>query len=81
VINPSNTSHLYVGTSQGIFESKDGGEVWVSKQEGLGNLNIRALVMDPINFQILYCGTNGSGLYKSTDSGNSWMPIPLTLVP
>lgn len=78
VINPSNTSHLYVGTSEGIFESKDGGETWLPQHEGLGNLNIRTLVMDPLNFQILYCGTNGSGLYKSGDSGNSWMPIPLT---
>ena len=81
MINPSNTSHLYVGTSEGVFESKDGGEIWSPKQEGLRNLNIRTLAMDPLNFQILYCGTNGGGLHKSEDAGNSWMPIPLKLVP
>ena len=81
VINPSDTSHLYVGTSEGVFESKDGGEIWSPRQEGLRNLNIRTLAMDPLNFQILYCGTNGGGLYKSEDAGNSWMPIPLKLVP
>ena len=40
-------------------------------------LNIRALAMSPRDSHLLYAGTNGSGLYRSTDAGATWMPLPL----
>jgi hypothetical protein len=33
--------------------------------------------MSPKNPQDLFVGTNGSGLYHSTDGGTSWTPMPL----
>ena len=33
--------------------------------------------MAPTNSQILYAGTNGSGLYRSTDAGVTWLSVPL----
>lgn len=50
-----------------------------SDQPGLETLNIRSLALSPINARILYAGTNGSGLYRSTDGGESWMRLPLAL--
>jgi hypothetical protein len=47
----------------------------------LGSLNIRALAMSPRDSHILYAGTNGSGLYRSTDAGVAWTPLPLKAAP
>ncbi len=81
VINYQNTSHLYLGTSEGMYKSRDGVKSWVPKNDGLENLNIRVLVMGQKDPSLIYCGTNGGGLYKSIDGANSWISIPLTLIP
>jgi hypothetical protein len=39
-----------------------------------GALDIRALAIDPSNTAILYAG-NGSGIFRSTDGGASWVSI------
>ena len=49
--------------------------------QGITTLNIRALAMNPKNPQMLYAGTNGSGLYRSTDAGATWAAVPLTAAP
>jgi hypothetical protein len=35
--------------------------------------------MDPRNPQLLYAGTNGSGLYRSTDGAATWTRVPLAV--
>jgi photosystem II stability/assembly factor-like uncharacterized protein len=37
--------------------------------------------MDPRNTHTLYAGTNGSGLYRSTDAGATWTAVPLKAAP
>jgi hypothetical protein len=37
--------------------------------------------MEPRNLETLYAGTNGSGLYRSTDAGGTWTAMPLTAAP
>ena len=77
VLEPGNGQHLYMGTSRGIFQSRDGGQTWKATNNGLDNVNIRAIAMDPRDSRVLYAGTNGSGLYRSQDGGESWTHIPL----
>jgi photosystem II stability/assembly factor-like uncharacterized protein len=78
----------FYGPSQerGVFQSKDGGKSWQNvlyKNEDTGAVD---LAMDPGNPRILYAalwqvrrkpwhfssGGPGSGLYKSTDGGETW---------
>jgi hypothetical protein len=49
--------------------------------QGLSTLNVRALAMAPKNSETLYVGTNGSGLYRSTDAGATWVSLPLKAAP
>jgi len=42
---------------------------------GLENHNVRSIVMDPINANILYAGTFDDGIFKSTDGGMTWSAI------
>ena len=74
---------------RGIYKSDDGGKTWknvlyVDENSGCSDLN-----MDPNNPRILYAamwdhrrlpwavqsGGKGSGLYKSTDGGETWFKI------
>jgi photosystem II stability/assembly factor-like uncharacterized protein len=77
VIDPTQTNVLYAGGPGGVWKSTDGGDRWRAMNTGLATLNIRTLAMSPRNPQELYAGTNGSGLYRSTDSGGTWVPVPL----
>ncbi len=82
--------HLYGPNQQrGIYKSTDGGESW--KRVLFVNDEVGAvdLVVDPNNARVLYAsmwrikrtpyslesGGEGSGLFKSTDGGESWKNI------
>jgi len=82
--------HLFgPNETRGVFKSTDGGQNWkkvlyVNEQTGASDL-----VIDPSNPEILYAGTwqlirtpyslesggAGSGLFKSTDGGDTWTSI------
>lgn len=82
--------HLFgPNTERGVFKTTDGGKTWkrvlyVNEQTGASDL-----VMEPGNVNILYAGTwrvirtpyslesggAGSGLWKSTDGGETWTDI------
>lgn len=76
-------------SERGVFKTTDGGENWervLFRNEHTGAVDIE---IDPKNSQILYAtlwetyrnpwemssGGEGSGLYKSTDGGESWVDI------
>jgi hypothetical protein len=42
---------------------------------GLTNTSVYALAIDPTNSSILYTGTDGGGVFKSTDGGQQWTTI------
>ncbi len=79
-INPTTPATLYAAGSGGIFKSKDSGGTWADAGAGLTNLGlVAAVAIDPSNSATLYAGAwtpepnrlNG-GLFKSTDSGDTW---------
>lgn len=80
VLHPSDPAVLYLGGPAGVWKSSDGGRTWQAMNQGLATINIRALAMAPTDARTLYVGTNGSGLYRSTDAGASWTPLPLKAV-
>jgi photosystem II stability/assembly factor-like uncharacterized protein len=71
-IDPSDPSTIYAGTlGGGVFKSADGGATWRPINNGLTNLSITALAIDPGTHHTLYAGT-GSGIFKSLDGGMTW---------
>ena len=81
LLHPTEPSQLYVGGPKGVWKSSDGGKTWQAVNQGFATLNIRALAMNPKNPLMLYAGTNGSGLYRSTNAGATWTAVPLTAAP
>lgn len=46
---------------------------WQAMNSGLGvNLNVKSIIIDPVNTSTLYVGTAGGGVFKSTNGGTSW---------
>ncbi len=76
VLGRTTPGTIYVASRQGVHKSSDGGEAWTPKNEGLASLNIRSLVQSPTDPDTLYAGTNGSGLYRTRDAGETWQHLP-----
>jgi photosystem II stability/assembly factor-like uncharacterized protein len=88
-VDPQSSSTIYAATDTGVFKSTDGGITWNAANSGLRpsdfssptlspDFSLPVLAIDPQKPSTLYLGLN-SGLFKSTDSGNTWAGTPLTL--
>lgn len=66
IADPSNPSHLFAGTDDGLFRSEDGGHSWTTSP--VGPAGISTLALDPSNPLRLYAGSP-AGLSTSTDGG------------
>ncbi len=78
-IDPQHPDTIYLATSEQVQKSEDAGVTWQAKTQGLEAASIRSLQLSPKDSRILYIGTNGGGLYRSTDGGDSWNRLPLKL--
>ncbi|MGE4092560.1 MAG: IPT/TIG domain-containing protein [Candidatus Binatia bacterium] len=63
VIDPLNPQMVYAGTFNGVLKSTDGGNNWSTLNEGLPDLNVPVLLIDPTTPRILYAAPNGGGVF------------------
>jgi photosystem II stability/assembly factor-like uncharacterized protein len=82
-IHPTNPQILYAATANGgLWKSTNFCQSWVSVFDNQNTSSIGAITIDPSNGEVLYCGTGeanslrsyypGTGIYKSTNGGNTW---------
>ena len=85
---PGNPMVYYIGAaSGGIFKSEDGGNQWNSIFDSHPVQSIGSLAIAPSAHNIVWAGTGepyirsnisiGNGVYKSTDSGKTWIHMGL----
>jgi photosystem II stability/assembly factor-like uncharacterized protein len=75
-IDYGHTQTMYAGTwGGGVLKSADGGSSWSAINNGLTNLNIRSIALDPTSPDVVYVGTWGGGVFRSTDAGSSWSAL------
>ena len=80
VFDPADSSRLFVATTMGVFESKDGGATWQKRMDGMKEvLMVVTLGMDPGRPSTLYAGTSG-GVYKTVSRAARWEKINNGLV-
>ena len=72
IVDPSASSTIYAGTSNGVLKTITSGSQWFTTNIGLSNLNVTAIAIDPVTTTTLYVGTVQSGVFKSIDGGLSW---------
>jgi photosystem II stability/assembly factor-like uncharacterized protein len=77
------------GGERGVYKTTDGGKSWKQVLKGDDDTGANDVVMDPSNNQVLYAsmyqrrrtsccfngGGPGSGLFKSTDGGETWTKL------
>jgi hypothetical protein len=65
VVDPANTSRLYVGTDLGVFVSTDGGTRWAVENTGFANVVTEALALATFRgITTLYAFTHGRGGWR-----------------
>jgi len=76
VQNPENGDILYAATDAGVMLSSTRGKDWrPAGPDTAGKLACRTIALDPWKPSVLYAGTRGKGLYKTTDGGATWAEI------
>ena len=76
IVDPANSSILYLASTSGVFISNDGGLNWVQGNNAFGDT--RSLVLDtstPAGARILYAGISGRGVFRSNDGGANWSQV------
>src|SRR5688572_15595217 len=91
------TTIFAAGVSGGIWKSDDNATTWRPTGDGLTNIAVNSLVIDPARPDIMYAGTGegyfreeirgtglplrGSGIYVTTDGAKTWQQLPATNTP
>lgn len=79
--HPSNSQIIYAGASGGgLWKTTNGGSTWSTNTDNLASLGISAIVVDPVNPNIVYIATGDCdggdnysvGVLKSTDGGTTF---------
>lgn len=90
VFHPTDPNIGWVGAvGGGVYKTTNGGASWFPVGDGMSNLAVGALAVDPTNPNILYAGTGdrgyqmigalpGNGLHKSIDGGLTWTHLSAT---
>ncbi|MDH3891770.1 MAG: hypothetical protein OEV49_11860 [candidate division Zixibacteria bacterium] len=87
-VHPSEPNTVYVGAAAGgVFKSFNGGVSWTPIFDDVGTPSIGAIAINPSDAGTIYVGTGeanaaadtyeGTGIYKSTDSGQTWTQMGL----
>ena len=71
VVHPSDSGTIFVGTQRGIYRSQDSGDSFTRMNRAEGRI-VWSIKFHPHDPSIMFLGTEGSEVYKSTDGGENW---------
>jgi photosystem II stability/assembly factor-like uncharacterized protein len=71
-VDPKNALHVFIGTTNGLYESGDGGATCTRRFSG----NCWDISIHPKNPKQVYA-TNEAGLHRSSDGGATWGKVAL----
>ena len=93
--HPTRPGTIYAaGVSGGIWRTDDSGASWRPIVQGLANIAVNSMVINPVQPDVMFVGTGegyfreeirgtglplrGGGVYTSRDGGNSWQRLSAT---
>src|SRR5258706_5688379 len=76
-IDSSRSGTVFAATPGSLFKTEDGGNSWRATNEGLPDVSVETLAMDPRTPNNLYVGISDvarpdASLYRSTNGGEHW---------
>lgn len=72
-VDKDNPEVIYLGSSEGLYQTKDKAKTWKLLAPGLIS-RVNAISIDKQDTKTIYVGCQ-NGLYRSQDGGNSWEKI------
>jgi len=85
-LHPQRPDRIILGVeSDGVYVSEDGGKTFARSCDGLRNLTVTTVAADPSAAKHVYAavafGGVASGIYESSDAGETWKRISTTKMP
>ena len=83
-VDRRNPETVYAATTDGLHKSTDGGEHWqfIAKSgprdlriTAERDVSVRAIAVDPSDGNVVYAGSPGGKVYKSTDGALTWKEV------
>lgn len=72
MMDPNDPQVLYIGGRySGLYKGENGGLAWRPINQGLTTFSILSLAADPQRSNIVYPGTDGGGIFKTVNGGDS----------
>jgi uncharacterized protein (TIGR03437 family) len=79
LVDPTDSTHLYLGTDTGVFASLDGGNTWVRDDNPFANVIVQNLVIDSNEgSRYLYAFSYGRGVWRVPLPGGASGASPCT---
>ncbi|HEY1251975.1 MAG TPA: hypothetical protein VGH97_12355 [Thermoanaerobaculia bacterium] len=77
-LDPQQPDTLYLGSSQGVFKSTDGGRSWLQRSNGIpfviGEADVGKVAVDPARSDVLFV-SGLFGVFRSENGGESWEQV------
>ena len=77
VIQKGAPENVIVGTQDGPYRSRDGGESWRKLALPGDNTLVWSILPHPSDPDTLFVGTQGTDIFRSRDGGGSWQKLPV----
>jgi len=80
--HPGSPETIDAGTDAGLYRSDDGGTRWRLLDTPMSGSMVWSLAVDPVDPNVMFAGTgtpSTPGVYRSTDAGKSWEPLPVEI--
>jgi len=75
--HPARKGELLAGTDQGLYRYSEAFGCFQHIPSPMDGLQILKIAQDPINPDVIVCGTRPSEIYISEDNGDSWFRSPI----
>src|SRR5882724_1167564 len=80
-VDPTNPDIIYIGTHDGPYRSKNGGDAWERLALPESGLQVWSVLVHPGNPRRIYAGTSPVGVFRSDDGGDTWRRLPKAILP
>jgi photosystem II stability/assembly factor-like uncharacterized protein len=74
-VHPGDANLIFVGTRNGVFRSRDGGDRWELLPVPLDRQQIWSVIIHPTLPNTVIAGTAPIGFFRSDDLGDSWRAL------
>ena len=80
-VDPANPDIIYIGTHDGPYRSRNGGDSWERLALPERDLQVWSMVVHPRDSRRIYVGTSPVGVFRSDDGGDTWRRLPKAVMP